>query len=161
MPQKTTARPTRENLLTAKNAKSAEIKIPARCPLLSALRFFPSVSSVSSVIKEFPFNLCVLCVLLRLNHFCMLSAFASFRIHRISTRQAGATNMYFAVHQVFGRIFCRAIMPLFAKELPGFIHKRMFKGAGIGVQSGGFEAELPPGFAPAGNRRENFTEDFL
>jgi hypothetical protein len=53
------------------------------------------------------------------------------------------------------------INSLFAKESRGFIHERMLERAGVDVQGGGFEAELSPGFAPGGDRREDLAESFL
>ncbi|HNU99213.1 MAG TPA: hypothetical protein PKK20_04675 [Verrucomicrobiota bacterium] len=37
----------------------------------------------------------------------------------------------------------------------------MFKGAGVSVEGGCFEAKLSSGFAPARNSRANYTEDLL
>jgi hypothetical protein len=48
-----------------------------------------------------------------------------------------------------------------AKELPGFVHEGMFKSAGVGIQDGGFEAELTSGSSPAGNRHEDPAENVL
>ena len=53
------------------------------------------------------------------------------------------------------------VEPLSAGQLSGFVHKRVFKGAGVGVQGGCFETQLPSGFAPGRNNREEFVENFL
>src|SRR5439155_26817822 len=45
------------------------------------------------------------------------------------------------------------------EQSSGFIQERMFKGTGVGVEGGCFEAELASGFAPAGNSRKNLTEN--
>ena len=47
------------------------------------------------------------------------------------------------------------------EQSSGFIQKRMFKGTGVGVEGGCFEAELSSGFAPAGNSRKNLTENLF
>ena len=47
------------------------------------------------------------------------------------------------------------------EQSSGFIQKRMFKGTGVGVEGGCFEAELASGFAPAGNSRKNLTENLF
>ena len=47
------------------------------------------------------------------------------------------------------------------EQSSGFIQERMFKGTGVGVEGGCFEAELASGFAPAGNSRKNLTENLF
>src|SRR5947199_10274791 len=42
-----------------------------------------------------------------------------------------------------------------------FIQKGMFKGTGVGIEDGCFEAELASGFAPAGNGRKNLMENLF
>ena len=76
-------------------------------------------------------------------------------------RELRVVRIFLRFTRLLGVIFVAPPGTLFVKKPPGFIHERMLKGAGVGVQSGCFKVELPPGFAPAGNRRENFPENFL
>src|SRR3974390_3379472 len=48
-----------------------------------------------------------------------------------------------------------------AKELSGFIHERVRKRTGVGIERRRFEPKSPPRIAPPGNHREDFAQDFF